>query len=242
MIRMFVIVGFAVLMFFFLRWLSRQPRRVQWQAIAGAIAVMLLFLVVTGRAHWLAAVFATFLAFIKRLAPLLSHIPLIRRVLAGTKPSPSGGASDGGKTSTVNSRYIAMSLNHETGAINGEVLEGKFKGNMLDNLELSQLLELLEECLDDDESVALLQAYLDRNYEDVWKEQASAHHENRSGGDTGRMSRDEAIQILGISPEPSDEEIIQAHRRLMQTVHPDRGGSAYLAAKNNLAKETLMSG
>jgi len=56
----------------------------------------------------------------------------------------------------------------------------------------------------------------------------------------GRMSRSEALKLLGLSEGASDKEIIAAHRRLIQQTHPDKGGTNYLAAKINEAKETLL--
>lgn len=241
MLRLIAFIGLAVLLFVFFRWLSRQPRRVQWQSLAGLSALILLLLVVTGRAHWLAAVFAALLPFVRAFFSLLAHIPLLQRLFASVKTARSPNDSAGERTSTVTSRFINMTLNHDTGDINGEVLQGQFEGRTLDQLKLEELLALLDECRDDEESVALVQAYLDRVYEDSWRQRAGEQGQRQSSAGSGSMSREEALQILGLTPDPSDEEIIQAHRRLMQNLHPDRGGSAYLAAKVNLAKDTLLA-
>jgi len=238
--RILLLLGLAVGLFIIFRWLFRQPPRVYWQWIAVLLAAGLLTLVLTGRVHWLTAVFAAMLPFVRGLLILLGHIPLLKRMLAGVDASKSRSEPSSGQTSTVQSKYIRMTLNHDSGDINGEVLEGQFKGSTLDRLKLEALLQLLGECQDDEESVALLQTYLDRVYADTWQQQASAQGQQRTASEPGEMSREEALQILGLSSDASESEIIETHRRLMQKLHPDRGGSAYLAATINLAKDTLL--
>jgi hypothetical protein len=243
MARLLLLLGLAAGLFIFFQWLFRQPPRVRWQLIAVLLALGLLMLVLTGRAHWLAAIFAALLPLVVALLRLLGGVPmpLLKRVLAGmgatkSKPEPSSG-----QTSTVQSKYIRMTLNHDSGDTSGEVLAGQFKGSTLDQLNLEALLQLLRECQDDEESVALLQAYLDRVYADTWQQQAGAQGQQQSPGEAGEMSREEALQVLGLPSDAGKAEIIEAHRRLIQKLHPDRGGSAYLAARINLAKKTLLA-
>ncbi len=243
MARLLLLLGVAAGLFFFFDWLFRQPPRVRWQWFAVLLAAALLVLVLTGRAHWLAAVFAAILPFLRGLLRLLSGIPfpLLKRLLAGMGAAKSRPAPSSGQTSTVQSKYIRMTLNHDSGDINGEVLAGQFKGSTLDQLKLEALLQLLRECQDDQESVALLQTYLDRVYADTWQQQAGAQGQQRASSEPGEMSREEALQVLGLSSDADEAEIIETHRRLMQKLHPDRGGSDYLAARINLAKETLLA-
>ena len=243
MARLLLLLGLAAGLFFFFHWLFRQPPRVRWQLIAVLLALGLLVLVLTGRVHWLAAVFAALLPFVRALLRLLGGIPfpLLKRVLTGMGAAKSRPEPSSGQTSTVQSKYIRMTLNHDSGDINGEVLAGQFKGSTLDKLNLEALLQLLRECQDDEESVALLQAYLDRVYADTWQQQAGAQGQQQAASEPGEMSREEALQVLGLSSDAGEAEIVDAHRRLMQKLHPDRGGSAYLAARINLAKATLLA-
>jgi len=239
--RFLLLLGIAAGLYILFRWLSRQPPRVYWQVGAVSLALVLLVLVLTGRAHWLAAAFAAILPFLRGLLNLAGSVPLIKRMLAGMGAAKSKNPPSSGQASSVQSKYIRMTLDHDSGDVNGEVLAGHFQGKTLDQLDLEALLQLLNECAEDEESVALLQTYLDREYPDSWQQKAG-EEQRRPGHAPDDMSRAEALQVLGLSPEAGEKEIIEAHRRLMQKLHPDRGGSSYLAAKINLAKDVLLGG
>jgi len=62
-----------------------------------------------------------------------------------------------------------------------------------------------------------------------------------SASSNNKMSEEEALQTLGLKKPFTEEEVIDAHRKLMQKIHPDRGGNDYLAARINAAKELLLN-
>lgn len=147
----------------------------------------------------------------------------------------------GGRISTVRTKALAMELDHDTGAMDGWVLAGQFEGSRLSLLVEQDLLAVYAEFSFDGDSVTLLEAYLDRRFPD-WRDHAGAGATHGPKGASGfeDMTRQEAYQVLGLEPGASPEEIHQAWRRLMKKVHPDSGGSAFLAAKINAAKDILL--
>jgi len=149
------------------------------------------------------------------------------------------GQKSSGQVSRVRSNFVEMTLDHDTGAMTGTIVAGRLKGTSLDALERSVLLGLLAEF--DEESRNLLGAYLDRRHP-RWREDVDdgATAGRRGPTRSGKMSEEEAYQILGLQPGASADEIGRAHRSLMMRLHPDQGGSTYLAARVNEAKDVLL--
>jgi hypothetical protein len=145
------------------------------------------------------------------------------------------------QTSSVRSAGLEMSLDHDTGGMDGRILAGRHEGRKLSELNLRELLELGEDFAGDAESSRLLESYLDRT-QPGWREDLHANETRRQSAPpgSGGMSTQEAYQILGLEPGASEAEVREAHRRLMKQVHPDRGGSSALAAKINEAKDRIL--
>jgi hypothetical protein len=148
-----------------------------------------------------------------------------------------------GRYSQIRSAMIEMEIDHGTGGVEGSVLAGAFAGRRLSSLDAESLRRLYDECSAlDPEGVPLLEAYLDRRFAG-WREDAQGDRDTRTRthAQAGIMTKDEAYQILGLKPGASLDEIRHAHRTLIKKLHPDQGGTAYLAARVNQAREVLMS-
>jgi hypothetical protein len=144
-----------------------------------------------------------------------------------------------GQVSRVRSAFVEMELDHDTGAMRGRILAGPHEGVTLDALDVPTLVGFLPTI--DDESRALLMAYLDRR-SPSWREHAQGDPDagTRRSWSSGKMTEEEAYQILGVQPGAAPEDISRAHRALMKKLHPDQGGSTYLAARVNEAKDVLL--
>jgi hypothetical protein len=145
-----------------------------------------------------------------------------------------------GQASRVRTAFLEMQLDHDSASMNGHVLAGRHQGAALDTLDRAALLDLFAEI--DSDSRELLAAYLDRR-EPGWREHAQGDAGAGSGGNSpssAKMTEEEAYQILGIQSGANAQEITHAHRSLMKKLHPDQGGTTYLAARVNEAKDVLL--
>ena len=225
----YLLLGVVLLLLFLsaAHWFARADTQtlllaIKW--IGGVLAALVvLYLIASGRAFqiiWAALLLPVFWRMIRRIG---SGRPTV------------------GQTSDVETDYLRMTLDHDSGEMSGVVLKGAHAGRAFGDLGLEELLTLFEECLRADEKGAqVLEAYLDRSRHTGWRDAMDARN---TGGRTGdaEMTVAEAREILGVGEDAGSDEIKAAHRDLMQRNHPDRGGSTYLAAKINLAKELLLN-
>lgn len=147
-----------------------------------------------------------------------------------------------GRHSTVRTAALEMILDHDSGDLDGMVLVGPFEGRRLGELDVADLLTLYGNLSGDTESRQLLETYLDRR-STVWRDNIDPQDGPRQRGapTPGGMSKEEAYQILGLQSGAAAADVRKAHRRLMQRLHPDMGGSSFLAARINEARDVLLS-
>jgi len=240
----YLALGVAVLLVLFLlgrAFVNADPaalaRGVRWGAIVLGV-LLLVLLVVTEQLGPALVLTGGFLTVALRGRAFWQHF----RRASGPPP---------GQTSEVETDTLRMTLDHDSGTMRGTVRRGPHQGRRLNELSLQELIALWRECRAEDEASAkLLETYLDRTAPD-WR----SGHGGRSdeGGEAGRrsgggrrttaaMTREEAFEILGLTQGATGEEIKAAHRRLMLKLHPDHGGSTYLAARINQAKDLLTKG
>ena len=240
-IALLVIAAAAIFLQAFLKaspaHVAKKIKQIGFYVVIGLVIVLALV-----KLNWIIAAIAAIVAALPRLLPLLRFLPLIKWLQSRHKRQAGFNRSSAGShqasSSKVSARYVTMTLNHHSGELEGEVTAGRFAGQRLSKMTMEAIVQLYDECLiEDSESAALVESYLDRIYGEAWRE---PQQQRTSPGKGGNMSRSEALEILGLNEKASKQDIIQAHRHLMQKMHPDRGGSDYLAAKINQAKEVLL--
>ena len=236
-----LILGFLFLLaFFYLLKNFMRSSKASQQKLLIKIAIflatgILILLVITGRIHILAALGAGLLVLLRRLPLLLNALPLLQK-LFGQKP-----VNTQGDKSTLETSLLNMTLDHDSGEIDGTVMAGKYTGRQLSRMDIQALTELHQMAVArHPDAVEVLETYFERVYGEQWYEQFGTGPHNSASASDG-LSSGQALDILGLQAGASEAEIISAHRKMMQKFHPDRGGSNYLAAKVNEAKDVLLS-
>ena len=244
MTRLITVIALFGAVWFWLTW--RNTPTVQgrkdliWKTAVGGLIVVIILLALGGRIHWMGAVIAALLPLLKQgMGLLIRFSPFLAQIYKTHGPTAS--APD---MSTVRSAIVEMHLNHETGELQGEVLDGPFSSQQLAQMSRENLAELLAYCRQrDSDSARLLESYLAQRFDGDAEFDTSDEAENDSAANTASapMSKTEALAILGLEEPVTADEISLAHRRLIQKLHPDRGGNDYLASKINEARHFLLA-
>lgn len=182
---------------------------------------------------------------LRGLAPVAVPLAMLGSwLLWGSTTGPRGGGSARkslGQTSRIVTDHLEMELDHDTGEMRGRVLKGLFADRSIESLTPVDMALLWQDCRNTDpQSAQIIEAYLDRIHP-TWREDVARGESKMGSGPGGRMTPKEAFEILGLAPGASEDEIRSAHRDLMLKLHPDRGGSTYLAAKINEAKDVALA-
>lgn len=214
-----------------LRWfVGADPKTVlrllKWTGLVLAVLFGLLLLV-SGRLAWL-------------WVALVGLLPWVSRLRALGRFARAARGPSGGQQSEVRTRFVLMRLDHDTGDMDGEVLQGPFAGRRLSELAMDEVVSLWRAAASDPQSVSVLEAYLDRVHGDGWDHGRAAGSKDQASRQSGSMSVEEAYSVLGLDASATEAEIKRSHKELMKKVHPDHGGSDYLASKINEAKELLL--
>jgi len=270
--NLIILLAVALLLYLLVKWFTKTPPK---QVVIAAkkyalyaVGAVLLLLVVSGRMHWLYGVVAGLIPLGQRLFTAWRTINYFRNFTSSKQNhSNPDNTTSANQASTIQTSFLNMTLDHDSGEMNGTVNKGKFANQQLNQLNLDQLLELLSECytVNGSDSVAVLESYLDRYYgacddstsnnrtgdsdsdqekrtSSNWRDQYTNHSSDKTQTipEENDMTIQQAYLILGLTENVGIKEIKEAHRRLMQRFHPDRGGSTYLSVKINQAKDFLM--
>jgi hypothetical protein len=197
-----------------------------WRSGFWLILALSVYLIVTGRMHWLGAGIAALIPVLRTLLVWGTRAGPLLRLFGRFKTSPS----------QFRTEFLVISINFTTGSVEGEIISGDYSGKKLRELSQDELKLLSQQYKTvDKESYVLLQAYLIRSGSN--NDQA---YQQYNPDNFNELTEPEAYEILGLPNTASKDEVVKAHKRLMQRMHPDRGGSDYLAAKINAAKDQLV--
>ncbi len=231
----YLFLGIALLLgiLLLLRWFSDADPKQVAKAVGWTLGV---FAVIGGLGLLWAGRYQLAWIALPALIAMISRWRDIRNALKSAR------GPDPGRSSTVETQFLRMTLDHDTGVMSGEVRAGRYEGARLEDLTLEDLVALWHEVrAGDAQSAAVLEAYLDKLHGEDWRDAAEgAGAAGSAGGGNAAMSREEALEILGLKAGADADEVRRAYRSLMQKLHPDHGGTNYLATKLNEAKRVLI--
>jgi hypothetical protein len=228
-IRLFLALLVLMGVMWFMSWYGKASPGRRNQAIKTGllyfVAGALLLLVITGR---IPVIFAAISAAVPILHRLLAYRGLIGTIgrFAGEKFGPT----------SFTTLWLIVEYDMARRTLDGNIIRGQFEGRKLSQLSAPELDELLQEVREDFQSRAAVNAFIMAS-----KGQSYKQNSQPPSNADGKMSASQAYEILDLQANATDDEVKQAHKRLMQKLHPDRGGSSYLAAQINAAKDTLLN-
>jgi hypothetical protein len=236
--RLLLLLAVIAVIYILMRRAQSMPphkRRAEYIKLGLGIALVItILLAVTGRMNWLGAAFTALLVAARQ------GLPLVIRLFPMLASLRSKSAAAGGQNSSVETPLLRMQLDHDSGDLQGEILKGNFQGWRLADMDRQQLEQFLAYChREDADSVQLLDSYLQQRF--PGDTGFSSEQQQSSPSSSHSMNRADALAALGLQEGATKEEVIAAHRKLIQKLHPDRGGNDYLAAQINQAKDLLLA-
>jgi hypothetical protein len=229
------VVFFAIAIFLVLNiisYLKRQSPAKRRQLLikySGYVVLgIVIMLAATGRLHWIGAVIAGILPFSRQIGSFIVRSLPFLKWIQQQRMNPSVLTTD----------KIKIVIDSKTGVWQGQIIEGEFSGKPLSDLTQEQLIELSHSYhKDSPDSARLLNAYMRYRFQ----QKSQNDSQQQASPTSNTITKKEALDILGLDDNAEEKDIRKAHRSLMQKVHPDRGGSDYLASKINQAKDFLVS-
>lgn len=235
MIRALLAIAAAAIAIYYLWRVRSMPPHKQRSGyikfLLGLMIALVVVLTLTGRMHWVGAAITGAFVFLRQILPwIIRALPFLNKLREQNTQSGE---------SSIQTNHLSATLDHGSGHIDGEIIEGPHKGWLLSELSIMQLEDLLTHYqTEDEESAELLEAYIDQRRQQADQNTEQQRTANRAASD--QSARAEALAILGLDEGSTEEEVVSAHRSLIQKLHPDRGGNDFLAAKINQAKDILL--
>lgn len=235
MIRALLAIAAAAIAIYYLWRVRSMPPHKQRSGyikfLLGLMIALVVVLTLTGRMHWVGAAITGAFVFLRQILPwVIRALPFLNKLRERNTQSGQ---------SSIQTNHLSATLDHGSGHIEGKIIEGPHKGWLLSELSIMQLEDLLTHYqTEDEESAELLEAYIDQRRQQADQNTEQQRTANRAASD--QSARAEALAILGLDEGSTEEEVVAAHRSLIQKLHPDRGGNDFLAAKINQAKDILL--